>query len=155
MKKLNALLAADPEFIYKLLDKVKTELKAMLPFGASNSENLNKLYYNIRAQDVAALNFTSSHSRCDRAKIIAKTDFKHSLVQAPYVDTFINGMGVCSELNFLALMVLAREYDFVAKLESIHSDQIHTYIVLTDSHGKEYILDAWSGAALSHDNDLE
>lgn len=154
MKDLSAILAEHPDFIYKLLDKVKEEFKTLLPFGAANLERFDELYFSITSRDVTKLNFPSSLNLFERAKVIARSELTHQS-KPPYVDVFVRGIGVCDHLNFFALMVLAKEYDFFARLENIHSDEIHTFAVLTDANNKDYVLDLWSDSALEYKNNVE
>lgn len=154
MKDLSAFLTEDPDFIYKLLANAREELKILLPFGAANLESFDQIYYSIPSKDIEKLNFPSSLNLFERAKAIARQELTFQS-KPPYVDVFIKGIGVCDHLNFFALMVLAKEYDFTARLENIHSDETHTYVVLNDNNNREYILDLWSDSALKYDNSLE
>jgi hypothetical protein len=154
MKNLNEILSQDPEFIYTLLIQIKHELKTLMPFGASNSTHIDTLYFNIDNTDIESLNFPAHLNIFERAKVIARHELNYHTI-TPHVEVFIKGIGVCSHLNFFALMLLAKEYDFEARLENIHADEVHTYIVISDRSCKEYILDFWSNSALAYDDDIQ
>ncbi|RUR11130.1 hypothetical protein [Legionella sp. km772] len=154
MKELSAILTKDPDFIHDLMAEIKQQFKWLMPFGASNLNSFNEIYFALDEKDIKKLHFPPSLSLFERAKLIARHELSY-LSEPPHVEVFIKGTGGCSHLNFFALMVLAKKYNFVARLENIHSDETHTYVVLSDAHHKEYILDIWSESALAYDNSLE
>jgi hypothetical protein len=154
MKNLSSILTTNPDLIFELLAKVKEEFKWLMPFGASNLKSFNSIYYAIDPKDIEQLHFPLHLNLFERAKVITRYELT-LLSEPPHLEVFIKGLGVCSHLNFFALMVLAKEYNFIARLENIHSDETHTYIVLRDDNGKEYVLDLWSDSAFDYENTLE
>lgn len=151
---LGSILVSDPDFIYELLLQVQLEFKQLIPFGALNSAQMDELYNSISNKDIESLNFPSSLSLLDRARLIARCELSYRS-EPPHTEIFIKGIGVCTHLNFFAMMVLAKEYNFVARLETIYSDETHTYLVLTADDGKEYVLDLWSNTAFDYSNTME
>ena len=156
MENLGILLSKNPDLIYLLMKKIDVEIKKILPFGPSNSSDIEPLFFNTAQEDILSLKFKKSLNSFERARLLVKAEQGCVRIEKPpFLNRYIRGMGVCNHFNFFALMILAKEYDFLAMLENIFSDESHTYVVLFASNQKRYILDAWSGAALAYENDTE
>jgi len=148
MEELQSKLTEDPDFIYHIYDELTEALKDVFPFGASNTPDFFSLYLRTPNENIENLEFSSDLSMENRQKLLAM----HSSVEVgeddkPYSKAFIKGIGVCDHLNFFALMLLAKNYKFTARLETIYSLEAHTYVVIEDSEGKEYLIDLWHGFA--------
>jgi hypothetical protein len=149
MNNLSTILTDNPDYIYLLLDKIQNEIKEIFPFGPANTHHRENTYLSLDPECIKSLKFPSHLCREDRWILISREKYKNSFnYEIPYIDRFIQGTGVCTEFNFFALMILAKQYDFEAILENIHSDEMHTYIVLQDTKKQRFILDFWYNSAL-------
>ena len=135
MENLGILLSKNPDLIYLLMKKIDVEIKKILPFGPSNSSDIEPLFFNTAQEDILSLKFKKSLNSFERARLLVKAEQGCVRIEKPpFLNRYIRGMGVCNHFNFFALMILAKEYDFLAMLENIFSDESHTYVVLFASN---------------------
>lgn len=157
-KDLAQLLHESEDSIYQLLEETLVELDTIFYYGASNAPSFLDILQMVGWHQIDALNFPSKLTLFQREQLIARHRTTYCLDDNKtfdYMGVFSRGMGVCSHYAFYSLLILSQKYQFSARIENIYSDQVHTYAVLTDSNGVEYVFDAWSRAVLRYDNDIE
>jgi hypothetical protein len=158
LKQLAKYLSDNPDHIFSLLKDTSRCLNNIFSFGAVNGAVCSNLVARVSYENVSALNFPASFTLAQREIILAR---QYCLMMPgsgdpfDYKYIFTRGMGVCDHYSFFALLVLSRNYHFSARIERIYSDEVHTYVVLTDDSNNEYVLDLWSNAALKYENHVE
>lgn len=160
-KNLGAFLSEDANNIYDILELLQKEVGRILRHGPINKGRILELSSDATC-DIPSLSFPESFNIEDRVTFLALSDFLNQNSEPSpknnfnYQEAYKHGMGSCEHYSFFALLVLSKIYDFdQARIESIKSDQVHTYVVVMDSNQKEYVLDLWSEVALEYGNDRE
>ncbi|WP_133135552.1 hypothetical protein [Legionella rowbothamii] len=158
------------EFLYKLFEILNTEVKQILSFGPSNTvqaQKANDLYHflkdrknffpiqlhkdefaNLPTVFAQNLLYANDLNKADKANKTDKANiYEHYLQLALYY-----GTGTCEFFSIVGAYFLAKKYDINLSIETIFSDESHTYIRLHTN--PEYILDFWSEMVCEYDDEV-
>ncbi|WP_419420519.1 hypothetical protein ACNVED_04250 [Legionella sp. D16C41] len=147
------------EFIYKCFTRLKEKVDKVLLFGKSNSPTAEKtadLYYkNNNRNQFFPINYSQRELDVLPAVIADNLRFNDEDLQAgqqtsePYAlffkyfkDAYLYGTGTCENYAIVGAYMLATEFsDIKLSIETLYSDQSHTYIRVHTT--PEYIFDFW------------
>lgn len=160
------------EFIQDLFDKLSKQVNQILPFGPSNgslAEKIAPFYYNrnsprffafkYQKEELEALSAVVAYdlyAQTTHSKTVKQqTDVTqvHSFDFEEYMQSaFLYGTWTCEFFAVIGAYCLALEYDVELSIETIFSNESHTYLRLhTDP---EYIFDFWSSMSCEYTDNI-
>lgn len=156
------------EFLYNLFQDLNTELKKILIFGPCNTalaHKTNDLYHffkrrntffpiHLQNDELAILPTVFAQNQLYANEVIDKDDKKETAkLYERYLQLALHyGTGTCEFFAIAGAYLLAKKYDINLSIETIFSEESHTYIRL-HTH-PEYILDFWSEMVCEYNDEI-
>jgi hypothetical protein len=170
MKELNRKLRSynfdyqKVDFMYELFTQVQEKVDVVLLFGPCNNASAEKgkrTYYSRREKQGQSSFFSVQYSNDELDVLPAVIASSLSLSVDPVTmnesveayehflkSAYLYGTGTCEVYAIVGAYFLATELDVDLSIETIYSDQSHTYITLHSN--PEFIMDFWSPMLCLH-----
>lgn len=154
------------EFIYEVFTCIKSRVKEILSFDPCNNQIAHKAvatyYYNrqqnnffpvnYRKDELEALPAVIANILCLEADSKQRPADTLDLFERYFASGYLYGTGTCEVFAIIGAYILATEFDVKLSIETIYSNESHTYIRLHTN--PEYIFDFWATMTCQHDDQL-
>ena len=154
------------DYMYSIFTSIKRKVDAVLLFGPSNSpiaEQATNTFYNKKhfknslfpvtytKKEIAVLPavIATRMQLEEKSENVSPSEKYESYLKRAY----LYGTGTCELFSIVGAYFLATEFDVEVTIETIMSNNTHTYIRLNTN--PEYIMDFWATMFCEYDNSRE